>query len=155
MSNLDFLLRVRQERPGAHIVFKEHPDLLDGRRSGATDLAQARAIADEVAETGDALDWIDAADEVHVRTSLAGFEALLRDKAVHCHGLPFYAGWGLTHDRVRTARRTRTRSLDELVVGALLRYPTYLDPRSGMAMTAEDAVNLIEQEIAARDAGRG
>ena len=37
-------------------------------------------------------------DEVHVLTSLTGFEALLRGKMVICYGQPFYAGWGLTND---------------------------------------------------------
>jgi capsular polysaccharide export protein len=39
------------------------------------------------------------ADELHVNSSLAGFEALLRGKPVTVHGVPFYAGWGLTTDR--------------------------------------------------------
>jgi capsular polysaccharide export protein len=34
-----------------------------------------------------------------------GFEALLLGKAVHCFGMPFYAGWGLTHDSKTCPRR--------------------------------------------------
>ena len=49
-----------------------------------------------------------AVDEVHVLTSLAGFEALLRGRAVTCYGQPFYSGWGLTQDIVPHARRRRT-----------------------------------------------
>jgi capsular polysaccharide export protein len=155
MSNLALLARVRAERPQAYLVFKEHPDLLAGKRRGATDLTQAAGIADEVATTGDALHWIGQADEVHVRTSLAGFEALLRGKQVHCHGLPFYAGWGLTVDRVTTPRRSRKLQLDELAAAALLRYPTYLDPASGMVMSAEDALDLIERDRRVKDARSG
>lgn len=143
-SNLAFLRRVREERPNAFIVFKEHPDLVSGGRAGATDLVAARQIADLVTTRGDAIGWIEAANEVHVRTSLAGFEALLRGKPVVCHGLPFYAGWGLTEDRVSTLRRRRRRSLDELVAAALIRYPTYLHPTRQFIMDAEDALAFIE-----------
>jgi capsular polysaccharide export protein len=144
IGNLDFLRAVRAERPDAFIIFKEHPDLVSGGRVGATDLASAARLADRVATDGDALAWIEAADEVRVRTSLAGFEALLRGKPVVCHGAPFYAGWGLTQDRVVAPRRTRRRSLDELVALALLRYPLYLHPRLHIPMDAEDALALIE-----------
>ncbi|MEF8701859.1 MAG: capsular polysaccharide biosynthesis protein, partial [Candidatus Accumulibacter sp. UW26] len=56
---------------------------------------------------------------------------LLRGKRVVVHGQPFYAGWGLTEDRVRggvaLGRRERRLQLDELVAGTLLRYPVYWD----------------------------
>jgi capsular polysaccharide export protein len=65
-------------------------------------------------------------DAVHVLTSLAGFEALLRGKPVTCYGQPFYAGWGLTADMIPLARRSRRLALDELVAAALILYPVYL-----------------------------
>ena len=50
-------------------------------------------------------------DEVHVNSSLAGFEALLRGTKVSTYGVPFYAGWGLTEDHGPIpARRTARRS---------------------------------------------
>jgi len=82
---------------------------------------------------------IAACAEVHTMTSLAGFDALLRGKKVVVYGRPFYAGWGLTQDRLPfaalkkvdgptpSARRARTLTLDELVAGALLHYPLYWD----------------------------
>lgn len=145
ISNLDFLRAVRSSRPDDFIVFKEHPDLLSGGRHGSTDLRAASKIADYIAADGDALTWIKMADEVHVRTSLAGYEALLRGKKVVCYGLPFYAGWGLTTDFCTTSRRTRRRSLDELVAITLLRYPVYLHPRLHIPINAEDALALIEE----------
>jgi capsular polysaccharide export protein len=42
-----------------------------------------------------------------------GFEALLWGRPVHCFGMPFYAGWGLTHDRLLPpARRQQGVSLE-------------------------------------------
>jgi capsular polysaccharide export protein len=85
-------------------------------------------------------------------TSLAGFEALIRGKSVTTHGQPFYAGWGLTEDLCPVARRTRNRSLDELVAAALILYPTYLDPVSGLRCGPE---LLIERLAAERTRERG
>jgi capsular polysaccharide export protein len=78
------------------------------------------------------------ADEVHVVTSLAGFEALLHGKPVTTHGTPFFAGWGLTTDLGDVpARRGHSRSVDELVAAVLLRYPRYLDPVTNLPCTPE------------------
>jgi capsular polysaccharide export protein len=85
-------------------------------------------------------------DEVHVNTSLAGFEALLRGKGVTTYGVPFYAGWGLTHDLGPVpGRRTARRSLDELVAATLLLYPRYLDPITRLPCPAEIVVARLSQ----------
>ena len=152
ITNLGFLAKVRASRPDAFIVFKEHPDLIIGKRKGKTDMRQARSLANEVSVGGDAMAWIDFADEVHVRTSLAGFEALLRHKTVVCHAAPFYSGWGLTQDHVAISRRSRKRSLDELVAAALIVHPAYVHPRLHVPMEAEDALALV---VAMRHASLG
>lgn len=74
-------------------------------------------------------------------TSLLGFEALLRGRAVTCLGLPFYAGWGLTRDICRPpARRRRHVPLEGLVHAALIEYPRYFDPVTGRPCPVEIAV---------------
>jgi capsular polysaccharide export protein len=98
----------------------------------------------------DLISLIDAADEVHTVSSLAGFDALLRGKEVFTYGLPFYAGWGLTHDAAAPVPwRERTVSLDMLIAGALLRYPIYWDWKLQRYTTPEAVVRRI-----ASDAGR-
>jgi capsular polysaccharide export protein len=64
---------------------------------------------------------------------------------VATYGAPFYAGWGLTEDRVSLPRRTRRLTLDELVAGALILYPAYVDPVTGLACDAETAVWRLSQ----------
>ena len=87
---------------------------------------------------------IEMVDELHVNSSLAGFEALMRGKKVTVQGAPFYAGWGLTTDLGEVpTRRTRRRSLDELVAAALLLYPRYLDPATGLPCPAEVLVGRL------------
>lgn len=139
-SNLEFLAATRAAAPDAFLVFKEHPDLVARLRPGATRPSEAARLADLVLTSGDAAALYPQTDELHVMTSLSGFEALLRGRAVTCWGLPFYAGWGLTADKIACARRTRRLSLDELVVAALGLYPAWLDPESGVPARAEDIV---------------
>lgn len=88
-------------------------------------------------------DLLMAVDEVHVLTSLAGFEALLRGKSVTCYGQPFYSGWGLTLDVAPNLRRTRRLLLDELVAGALIEYPIYLSRYSDALVTPEQALDEL------------
>jgi capsular polysaccharide export protein len=76
-------------------------------------------------------------DEVHTLTSLAGYEALLRNRRVVVHGQPFYAGWGLTEDLAPLPRRNRRLSLEELTAGLLLLYARYVDPVTGLPCPAE------------------
>jgi len=141
-SNLELLRRVRAQAPDAYILFKPHPDVIAGHRRGAIPERLCLQHADSVVGDLSINSLILMADEVHVNTSLAGFEALLRGKPVTAYGVPFYAGWGLTTDLgpVPTERRTKRRTLDELVAAALLLYPRYFDPVTGLPCPAEIAV---------------
>lgn len=97
-SNLGLLQSARLHHPNATIIYKPHPDVEAGLRPGAISEAALTGLADVVAQRADPVALIHACDEVWTMTSLLGFEALLRGKAVTCLGAPFYAGWGLTTD---------------------------------------------------------
>lgn len=141
VSNLDLLKRVREQAPDAYILYKPHPDVVAGHRRGAIGDRHCLQYADEVVADGSIASLIAMVDEVHLNTSLAGFEALLRGKDVTTYGVPFYAGWGLTNDLGPVpARRTARRTLDELVAATLLVYPRYLDPVTGLPCPAEIVV---------------
>ncbi|MDB5589842.1 capsular polysaccharide biosynthesis protein [Enterovirga sp.] len=135
-GNLGLLRRARERHPEAYLVYKPHPDVEAGLRPGYVPAADLAGLADLVLRDVAAPDAIDAADQIEVATSLLGFEALLRGKPVATHGLPFYAGWGLT-ESPSCPRRTRRLSLDELVAGALILYPRYVDPPTGLPCTPE------------------
>ncbi|MGE0312556.1 MAG: beta-3-deoxy-D-manno-oct-2-ulosonic acid transferase [Lautropia sp.] len=141
--NIDLLRAARALHPSDWVVYKPHPDVVAGLRGAGADESRASAFADEVVADAPICDLIDAVDVVHVMTSLTGFEALLRDKEVHCHGVPFYAGWGLTRDHEPVPRRTRRVSLDELTAAALILYPRYLDPDTGKTCTPERAIEAL------------
>lgn len=129
LTNLELLRRARQCEPDAFIIYKPHPDVEAGHRKGRIDDASALALADKVERDAPIAALLQAADAVHVITSQTGFEALMREKDVTVHGVPFYAGWGLTRDLGPVPpRRTARRTIDELVAAALIQYPRYLDP---------------------------
>lgn len=125
-TNLGLLQAVRLANPDAYIVYKPHPDVMAGLRAQGHGENDAAHWCDEIVTDVQMGDLLCRVDEVHCLTSLAGFEALLRNKKVTCYGQPFYAGWGLTTDIVPVVRRARRLSLDELVAGALILYPRYM-----------------------------
>jgi capsular polysaccharide export protein len=143
-TNVGLLERVRRHDPAAHLIYKPHPDVEAGHRKGAIPTARSLSVADEIAPAATIASLIDLVDEVHVNTSLAGFEALLRAKPVTTYGVPFYAGWGLTRDLGPVpSRRTRRLTVDELVAASLLLYPRYLDPVTGLPCPPEVLVHRL------------
>ena len=136
----DLLHEVRQRCPDAFIVYKPHPDVLSGNRRGLIDAA---SLANAVDRDSDLISLIEIADEVHTLSSLSGFEALIRGKRVHTYGLPFYSGWGLTHDALEQPWRDRELTLDMLTAGVLLRYPLYWDWSLRLFTTPEAIVRQL------------
>lgn len=150
-SNLELLRRVRAACPEAFILFKPHPDVVAGNRRGAVSDEEALGYCDTVLSEAAIASLLEQVDEVHTLTSLAGFEALLRGKKVVTYGLPFYAGWGLTEDNLRSPRRNRPLKLEELVAGALILYPVYVDPTTRNICSAEHLLAWLARN---REAGR-
>lgn len=151
-SNLALLNEVRAVNPDAFIAYKPHPEIVARNRHRG---GQSEAIAnhcDAIWSGSNIHDCIALADEVHVLTSLAGFEALLHGKRVAVHGGPFYAGWGLTDDHRDFPRRRRRLTLDGLVAGALILYPRYYDWKSDTICDADAVVSRLAQIGAGRAA---
>ncbi|EIC9154655.1 capsular polysaccharide biosynthesis protein, partial [Campylobacter jejuni] len=130
LSTLDLLKEVRAKNQDAYIIFKPHPDVLSGNRVGLKDETLILEFCDEIVKDCSIDSAIKIADEIHTITSTSGFDALLRAKKVFTYGMPFYAGWDLTKDKYRCERRTRKLSLEELVAGALIIYPRYINPKT-------------------------
>jgi capsular polysaccharide export protein len=140
-SNLALLATARRLRgDDAFIVYKEHPDLVANNRKGRESCRDLSDYADLVVGIVPVGDLLHVADEIHVGTSQLGFEAVLRERRVFCHGLPFYAGWGLTQDFVSPLRPRRRLGLDELVAGALILYPRYFNWETNCHCDVEDVV---------------
>jgi len=143
-GNLALLAEARRDNPDAFILYKPHPDVLAGHRKGSVPETEARRFADTTVQNVSTASLLDRVDEVHTMTSLAGFEALLRRRRVVVYGRPFYAGWGLTGDRVPLDRGRRL-SLDELIAGVLILYPRYLDPLTRLPCGPEVIVERLDR----------
>jgi capsular polysaccharide export protein len=143
-TNLSLLQAARAAHPKAYIVYKPHPDVLAGLRDGSVDKPAALDFCDRITDAADVPKLIEASDEVWTMTSLLGFEALLRGKAVTCLGTPFYAGWGLTQDYGPICERRGVQvTLDQLVHATLIDYPRYHDPVSNLPCTPELIVDRL------------
>ncbi len=142
-SNLALLEAARAANPDAVILYKPHPDVESGLREGEI---KAGDLANMVLERTDPATLLDQVDEVWTMTSLLGFEALLRGVKVTCTGAPFYAGWGLTRDLGKMpARRKASVTLEGLVHAALIDYPRYHDPVTGLPCPVEVAVERLSK----------
>lgn len=145
-TNLGLLKEVRAARPDDYIIYKPHPDVEAGNRRGSVSAEIASEYADLVLRQVSLTALWEHIHEVHTMTSQVGFEALLRELPSFTYGLPFYSGWGLTVDRLKTERRGRNLSLDELVAGVLILYPSYYDWGSGNFCGPEDVLALLAGE---------
>ncbi|SOY64177.1 Capsule polysaccharide modification protein LipA [Cupriavidus taiwanensis] len=156
-TNRELLKAVRASEPDAYLVYKPHPDVMAGLRGSRAKEAALDAFCDELVIDYPMYQLIDAVDDVHVLTSLAGFEALLRGKPVTTHGTPFYAGWGLTSDHYPAPRRRRKLTLDMLVAGTLILYPRYVlrSAETGFATPEQVVSHMLawRQELTAHRRG--
>jgi len=125
-TNLGLLKAVAQANAHAYIVYKPHPETWAAMQAKGDYRQELQLWCDETVGDIPLSQLLPKVNEVHVMTSLAGFEALLRSKKVSCYGRPFYAGWGLTTDLVPMPSRPRQLNIDELVAGALFSYPRYM-----------------------------
>lgn len=143
-TNLALLETARARHPDAFLVYKPHPDVEAGLRTGRVAQDALSRLADHVAHRADPMALIARADRVVTMTSLLGFEALLRGVPVTVTGAPFYAGWGLTEDIGQIPARRRARpSLAALAHAALIAYPRYHDPLTGRPCPVEVAVERL------------
>lgn len=148
-SEADFVEMVaaaRRNHPGARLLLRTHPDTRLGKKRGV--LAQMQL--DDVERITDHCHphaLLNEVEAVYTVSSQMGFEALLLGKAVWCFGMPFYAGWGLTHDSKSCPRRQAQVSLPQLVAAALIFYPRYLDPVLGQRCEVEQVLEIIADQL--------
>jgi capsular polysaccharide export protein len=84
-----------------------------------------------------------------------GFEALMRGLEVHCFGMPFYAGWGLTIDRKWCWRRRRKRTLDEVFYAACILQSRYYDPINQRPCSIQETIEYLAKTRDERFANGG
>lgn len=152
-TNLALLQATRAANPKAIIIYKPHPDVEAGLRSGTVSDPMLKTYANVILRNTDPAAVLPLCDAVWTMTSTLGFEALLRGKPVTCLGVPFYAGWGLTTDLNPIPKRRLTLlaaanqhgpiTLHRLAHAALIAYPRYFDPITRRPCPPEVALDRL------------
>ncbi|NNH18167.1 hypothetical protein HLB01_03845 [Bordetella trematum] len=125
-SMVDMIKLAKLEHPDAEILYRPHPEVYLGYQRSKFKSRRIKNVCTVVSPDSSLIDFLESVDHVYTLTSLSGFEALLRGVSVTVLGTPFYAGWGLTDDRVKLPHRKVELSIEEIFAGAYLKYPRYL-----------------------------
>ena len=133
--------------PNAIIWVKTHPEVSAQHKQGHYKPDKSNARIRYITTVANPLSLIKQMDEVYVVSSQMGFEALMLGKKVHCFGLPWYAGWGLTHDEnaptgILHNRRTARPTLQQLFAAAYFHYTQYIDPYTGQRCDLEKILDI-------------
>ncbi|MDY6510368.1 capsular polysaccharide biosynthesis protein [Acinetobacter faecalis] len=139
--------------PNAIIWVKIHPDVLAGKAKAhfsAVDLRHPNIKL--ITEVYNPIELLQYMTHVYVVSSQLGFEALLCGKKVHCFGLPWYAGWGLTDDQYTSIdiiknRRTVKRSLEHVFASAYFNYAKYVNPIEKKLCEVEELLTVLEPNV--------
>ncbi len=142
VTNNDVVRLAAAENPDCEILYKPHPDVLNGVRRRISNPAEVAHLCEILTGNASLPQLLSTVDHIYTITSLGGFEALLRGIRVTVLGCPFYAGWGLTDDRQSNSRRVRRLSIEEVFAGAYLLYPRYFNPVTGEEISFEECLNL-------------
>lgn len=143
------LYDIIRERPDCDIIVKLHPDAIKGGKSSYFSYERLEKFKNltrrlyTVDYDVNPFALFDVVEDVYVGTSGMGFEALMAGKKVHCYGMPFYAGWGVTEDKIKLSRRDRQRSVEDLFHFAYIESSRYFHPEKNMPVEVEDIVDYI------------
>lgn len=135
--------------PDADIIVKQHPDAIKGGKSSYFNnelIEKYRQIFPNIYTITIDINpyaMFEHVKEVYVVSSGVGFEALMAGKKVHCYGMPYYAGWGLTEDKLHLERRNRKRSLEEVFHYAFIECSRYYNPDEERVVEVENIVDYI------------
>ncbi|MGR3467724.1 MAG: capsular polysaccharide biosynthesis protein, partial [Shimia sp.] len=139
----------RAAHPDRRIVVKSHPETTRGHRVGHFTAADLDARTILLTEAVSPWRLLDAAHAVYVMSSGLGFEAIMAGHRPHVFGTPFYAGWGLTEDRHTFPRRTQRLSRAALIQTALIDYPVWVDPTTGVRCDVEHIIAQLAAQARA------
>ncbi|MBI0037005.1 glycosyltransferase [Gilliamella sp. B14384H2] len=142
----DMLNEAICNNPNSNIVIKFSHNCNESQRKRYKSIL--RSLSDNlsvkfVEDNINPFDLINQIDEVYVHNDLIGFEALMCGKPVNVYGVPFYAGWGLTFDKIPLPRRKRQLSLEELFYIAYINYCIYVNPETKMICDIEEALEHL------------
>lgn len=93
-----------RNHPNAHIWVKAHPAAKSGYLTNLKLPKNVRLLNQAL----NPIELLAQVDHVYTVSSHMGFEALMLGKTVHCFGVNWYSGWGLTDDTEAPKRLLKT-----------------------------------------------
>ena len=135
-----------KENPDADIIIKTHPDAIAPGTKKPLGYYSTIVEHDNIylmRQPINPISLLKYVDKVYVCTTQFGFEALMCGKEVHTFGMPFYAGWGLTIDKLKNPRRTARRTLEEIFYIAYIKNTYYVDPVNKCPCNIERAMEYL------------
>lgn len=127
-STDDIIKAAIQENKDSRIYLKIHPDVLTGKKLSDIDISNISQDIKIITDDVNPISLLKHFSKVYVKTSGMGFESLLVGCECVCFGMPFYAGWGITDDRLKCERRERKLKVEEVFAGAYILYTKYCNP---------------------------
>lgn len=149
ISNNDVVLLAAEENPSAEIIYKPHPDVINGFREKKSDPNKVSHLCKIIYDEISLPSSLETIDHVYTITSLSGFEALMRGIKVTTLGDAFYSSWGLTDDRQPNPRKKRKLSIEEIFSALYILYPNYYDLNTGNEIEIEDVITNLLNELTA------
>lgn len=137
----DMLKAAINENPNADILVKTHPE--SSVAKGYFTHLENKGNIYKIDFAINPISLLEQVDKVYVCTSQMGFEALMCGKEVHVFGMPFYAGWGVTHDRMKCPRRIKTRSIEEIFYIAYIMCTIYVSHKTNSVCEIEQVIDDI------------
>ncbi|MEA1989889.1 MAG: capsular polysaccharide biosynthesis protein [Pseudomonadota bacterium] len=136
------------ENPDAKVYLKVHPDVVAGKKQSDIALNKVKPSVQVITESFNPISLLSYFDKVYTKTSQMGFEALMLNKQCVCFGMPFYAGWGCTDDRVKIKRRIKKRNVAEIFALAYMVYPRYYNPYTQKESDIFDVISTVVRKQA-------
>ncbi|EIJ4041045.1 capsular polysaccharide biosynthesis protein [Campylobacter jejuni] len=142
-KTLDMIKDAIKENPKSKIYIKTHPDVLSGKKQSDLDINSLPKECILITENFNPIALLEFFDKVYTKTSGMGFEALMQECECICYGMPFYAGWGLTKDKLECKRRMQKRSLEEVFYAAYILYSEYFNPYLNQKSNIFDTIQTL------------
>ena len=145
----EMLATAREEHPTAPIIIKTHPETAAGLRPGHYGPRHTGGGITLLTDPVSPWALLDGAIAVYTVSSQLGFEAIMAGHKPHVWGQPFYAGWGLSHDRTPPPRRGRSLTRTQLFAAAMILGPVWYDPCRDRLCSFEEMLDQMEAEVRA------
>ena len=143
----DIIISALEENPSKDIFVKIHPDVLTGKRKSSIDIDLAKKYCKVLTQNTNPILLLEEFDKVYTQTSQMGFEAAFLGKEVVTFGMPFYAGWGITKDKLQNPERKRKLTPLEVFAAAYILYSKYYNPYEKREC---DIIETIEEIVKRR-----